>query len=460
MYSFSLDYIFNRVYDGLLWLKYIWYFWIKRLSPEDYLLNVQGEEWDGLRDRGWLATSTSETGGSGLGVLDNFGINTTRDTDGDGIPDVRDSKTFDSNNLTTEKIRELFGDQLSWTDHVRMFFGMDPRDFDGDGIPDSVELEKGMDANNPDTDHDGVLDGDEIFKGLDPLNKDTDSDGVIDGRDAYPADSYRSVAYDDMDTDGDGIGDKYEKLIGSDINSVDTDNDGIMDNYDFYPNDANNTSNVTDTLQAVVSNSTSGFTLSIQNSFLSFLSDVLTILSLFMLPLFIFIFYLWLMRMRAAVEHYEHMFHGAIGYDDVYGKHAKHDTDDNHHDTKPEVIHAHNPKVIAHEVEPPKESEYVKHPRWAMVEDYMSSDHDALWRIGILEADNLLHDVMRTAGYPGQDLGEMLKEANFRAIDLAWDAHKIRNKIAHEGMQYTLTEREARRAFAMYEAVFKELKVI
>lgn len=431
------------------------------MGAEDYLASVEGNEWDGLRDRGWLATSTTDTtNGGGLGLLDNFGINTTRDTDGDGIPDIRDPKTFDANNLTTEKIRELFGDQLSWTDHVRMFFGMDPRDFDGDGIPDSVEIEKGMDANNPDSDRDGVLDGDEIFKGLDPLNKDSDSDGVLDGRDAYPNDSYRSVAYDDVDTDGDGVGDKYENLIGTDINNRDTDGDGIMDNYDFYPNDANNTSNVTDTLHAVVSNGTSGLTLSIQNHFLSFISDVLTILSLFMLPVFIFIVYLWFMRMRNAVAHYEHMFHDAIGYKGVFDKQGTHhDSHDDGHD-KAEVIHAHNPKVVAHEVQPPKEAEYIKHPRWAMVEDYMSAEHEALWRIGILEADNLLHDTMRAAGYPGQDLGEMLKEANFRSIDLAWEAHKMRNKIAHEGMNFTLTERDARRAFAMYEAVFKELKII
>jgi hypothetical protein len=95
-----------------------------------------------------------------------------------------------------------------------------------------------------------------------------------------------------------------------------------------------------------------------------------------------------------------------------------------------------------------------------MIEDYMSGDHETLWRIGILEADNLLNDAMRAAGYPGEDLGEMLKEARFRSIDLAWDAHKMRNRIAHEGMKFTLTEREARRVFAMYEAVFKELKVI
>lgn len=433
------------------------------MSTEDYLSSVSGETWDGLRDRGWLATTTSDTVANtgSFGILDNFGINTTRDTDGDGIPDARDTNTFDANNLTTEKIKELFGDQLSWTDNVRMFFGMSPRDFDGDGIPDSVELAKGMDANSPDTDHDGSLDGTELFTGTDPLNKDTDGDGVIDGRDAYPLDPYQSVDMGDVDTDRDGIGDNYEKLIGSDPNNIDTDSDGVPDGSDFYPTDANNKNNVTDILHAVIGTPENGLSLSIHNAFLGFLADILSIMSLFMLPVSIFIFYLWFVRMRNAVAHYEHMFHDAVGYKGVFDKHGSHKHPDTDHDDKnSEVIHAHNPKVVSHEVEAPKEIEYVKHPRWAMVEDYMASEHEALWRIGILEADNLLHDTMRIAGYPGQDLGEMLKEANFRSIDLAWDAHKMRNKIAHEGMKFTLTERDARRAFAMYEAVFKELKVI
>jgi hypothetical protein len=462
VYSFSIDYLFNRVYDGLLWIRYVWYFWIRRMTPEEYLANVADPEWDGLRERGWINVSenSSSTNSSSLDFLNNFGINTTKDTDGDGIPDIRDPKTFDPNNLTTEKIKEIFGDDLSWTDHLRMWIGMKPRDFDGDGVPDSFESAHGMDPNNPDTDHDGMLDLDELFKGTDPIKADSDGDGVLDGRDAYSLDPYRTYDLTDIDTDGDGVGDRYESLLGTNPNSVDTDGDGIYDNIDQYPTDPNNTSNVAGLLHSVSGSGDGGLVFSIQNHFLSFVVDVLSLLTLFLLPVFIFIFYLWFMRMRHATEHYEHLFHDAIGYKGVFDKHGTHHKNEAGHKEEKEVVHAHNPHVVAHEVEPPKESEYKKHPRWAMIEDYMSGDHETLWRIGILEADNLLNDAMRAAGYAGEDLGEMLKEARFRSIDLAWDAHKMRNRIAHEGMKFTLTEREARRVFAMYEAVFKELKVI
>ena len=51
-------------------------------------------------------------------------------------------------------------------------------------------------------------------------------------------------------------------------------------------------------------------------------------------------------------------------------------------------------------------------------------------------------------------------KVNFKSIDLAWEAHKVRNNIAHAGVNFELTEREARKAFVMYESVLKDLKVI
>jgi hypothetical protein len=68
--------------------------------------------------------------------------------------------------------------------------------------------------------------------------------------------------------------------------------------------------------------------------------------------------------------------------------------------------------------------------------------------------------VLRERGYQGEGVGEMLKGASFRTIDLAWDAHRVRNRIAHDGSAFELTEREAKRAFMLYESVFRDLKVV
>jgi NAD+--asparagine ADP-ribosyltransferase len=72
----------------------------------------------------------------------------------------------------------------------------------------------------------------------------------------------------------------------------------------------------------------------------------------------------------------------------------------------------------------------------------------------------MLDEVLRNKGYVGEGVGEMLKSASFKTVSLAWDAHKIRNRIAHEGSDFQLTEREAKKAFTLYESVFRELKAI
>jgi hypothetical protein len=54
-------------------------------------------------------------------------------------------------------------------------------DSDGDGIPDSEEIERGTDPNNPDSDGDGLSDGDERRYGSDPNDPDSDDDGLDDG---------------------------------------------------------------------------------------------------------------------------------------------------------------------------------------------------------------------------------------------------------------------------------------
>jgi ribosomal protein L14E/L6E/L27E len=64
---------------------------------------------------------------------------------------------------------------------------------------------------------------------------------------------------------------------------------------------------------------------------------------------------------------------------------------------------------------------------------------------------------------PGDTLGERLKaveQSDFDTIDKAWEAHKVRNKLAHEGGDFILTQREAKRIIALYKDVFDEFRMI
>lgn len=102
----------------------------------------------------------------------------------------------------------------------------------------------------------------------------------------------------------------------------------------------------------------------------------------------------------------------------------------------------------------------IKNERWVRVEDYMRSDNESDWKIAVLEADNILDEAVERMGYPGDTLGERMKviePSDFPYLDEAWEAHKLRNQVAHKGTNYTLTRSEAERAIGIYYRVFKSL---
>ena len=99
------------------------------------------------------------------------------------------------------------------------------------------------------------------------------------------------------------------------------------------------------------------------------------------------------------------------------------------------------------------------HSRWAHVRALVESPHESDWRQAIIEADIMLDDLLSQLGYPGQSVGEKLKAVNpakFQSLQYAWDAHKVRNEIAHSGQAFQLDEHLAHRTIAMYEVVMRE----
>ncbi len=104
-----------------------------------------------------------------------------------------------------------------------------------------------------------------------------------------------------------------------------------------------------------------------------------------------------------------------------------------------------------------------KNPRWEMILGLASSQNDSDWRRAILEADIILASLLKDKGYPGDTLGEQLKNANplqFTTIDQAWEAHRMRNAIAHLGEAFPLSERDMRTTIDQYRRVFEEFDYI
>ncbi|MFQ5661810.1 MAG: hypothetical protein ACE5F2_00975 [Candidatus Paceibacteria bacterium] len=104
-----------------------------------------------------------------------------------------------------------------------------------------------------------------------------------------------------------------------------------------------------------------------------------------------------------------------------------------------------------------------KKEKWNQLVDLAMSENESDWRLAIIEADTMLDDMVDAMGYKGDGLGEKLKQierSDFNTLDQAWEAHKVRNNIAHAGSDFTLTQREVRRAIDLYKQVFDEFEFI
>ena len=101
--------------------------------------------------------------------------------------------------------------------------------------------------------------------------------------------------------------------------------------------------------------------------------------------------------------------------------------------------------------------------RWEHIEKLAGGTSPSEWKEAIIEADIMLDDVLAQQGYVGEGVGEKLKTAdklNFSTLQEAWEAHKVRNQIAHEGSSFVISDSLAHRTIAHYKAVCNEFKAI
>lgn len=113
--------------------------------------------------------------------------------------------------------------------------------------------------------------------------------------------------------------------------------------------------------------------------------------------------------------------------------------------------------------EPTMLQEHQKNPRWDAIVLLAHSPNESDWRRAILDADIMLSQMLKEKGYPGDTLGDQLKMANplqFTTIDIAWEAHRMRNALAHLGEAFPLSERDAHATIEQYRKVFAEFDYI
>lgn len=97
-------------------------------------------------------------------------------------------------------------------------------------------------------------------------------------------------------------------------------------------------------------------------------------------------------------------------------------------------------------------------PQWIKVLEHTFSSSPAEWKMAIIDADIMLENLMDQLGFAGETLGDKLKNADqesFPELTRAWEVHTIRNRIAHEGVAFEVTNHESKRVVAIYEQIFR-----
>ena len=101
-----------------------------------------------------------------------------------------------------------------------------------------------------------------------------------------------------------------------------------------------------------------------------------------------------------------------------------------------------------------------KNNRLEDILEHLESPSPNDWKLAIIEADIVLDELLKERGFAGNTLGERLKSISpnqMESLSDAWEAHKVRNRIAHDGADFVLTRRIAEDTINRYRRVLGEL---
>lgn len=95
------------------------------------------------------------------------------------------------------------------------------------------------------------------------------------------------------------------------------------------------------------------------------------------------------------------------------------------------------------------------------IENKLRKENPVSFTLAIIEADKLLDKAMTEYGFVGKTMGERLKHSGskFSELNKVWNAHKLRNAIAHEP-NFEVSFQQAQNALATYKQALKDLGAI
>jgi hypothetical protein len=99
---------------------------------------------------------------------------------------------------------------------------------------------------------------------------------------------------------------------------------------------------------------------------------------------------------------------------------------------------------------------------WEKIQARLEKDDEASLKLAVIEADNLLDEILKRMGLPGKDMGERLEQMSreqLKSLDDIWDAHRLRNLIVHKS-DVVILKSQGKKAVEAYEKGLRELEVI
>ena len=99
--------------------------------------------------------------------------------------------------------------------------------------------------------------------------------------------------------------------------------------------------------------------------------------------------------------------------------------------------------------------------KFLAVENQLKKDNPSSFNLAVLNADKIVDQALRESGVVGETMGERMKAAanKFSDNNGVWNAHKLRNRIAHE-TDVNVSYEEARYALSDFKRALKDLGAI
>ncbi|MEK7579598.1 MAG: hypothetical protein AAB469_00130 [Patescibacteria group bacterium] len=99
---------------------------------------------------------------------------------------------------------------------------------------------------------------------------------------------------------------------------------------------------------------------------------------------------------------------------------------------------------------------------WQGVLVHINTSNESDWKLAIMEADKIVDEILILKGYKGESMAERLTSIGkneLKSLELLWEAHKVRNRIAHQP-GYGVDYNQARKIISYYEEVLKDLRAL